>query len=73
MIIKPILNKRKKTYSIGKKALLRLPMNNAIITMSGTINTATGHSGRLRSCSMATNTTIAKGTNVILSSSPPMK
>ena len=39
--------------------------------MMGTINTKTGHSGRLRSCSMTNNTAIANGISVRKSSTAP--
>ena len=52
-------------------AKLRLTAHTANPTMSGAIITKTGHSGRLRSCSMESNTTIAKGISVIKSSTAP--
>ena len=48
-------------------------MQNASTTTSGTIITATGHSGRLRSCSMTSSTTIDNGRTVMQSSKPPIR
>ena len=41
--------------------------------MSGAIIMAMGHNGRLRSCSIASKTTIDKGKTVILSSRQPIR
>ena len=49
---------------------LRQATHHAIPMISGTIITATGHSGRLRSCSIVNNKIIAKGIAVMQSSNP---
>ena len=45
-------------------ASLRVTAHTVIPTTIGTIITPIGHNGRLRSCSMVNNTTIAKGNTV---------
>lgn len=60
-------------YNIGRKASLRLATVRPMMTTAGSTIKATGHSGRLRSCIMTNNMTMAKGPTVIQSSNPPTR
>ena len=51
--------------------MLRLTPHTTNPMIIGTIIMKTGHSGRLRSCSMTSNTAIAKGISVMKSSTAP--
>ena len=66
-------NKSKYKLKNSTRASLWLAMLNAIITTEGATITQAVHSGRLRSCSIVSNTTTAKGKVVKQSSIPPTR
>ena len=66
-------NNSKYKLKMGTRASLWLAMFNAMITTEGATITQADHSGRLRSCSIVSSMTIAKGKVVMLSSIPPTR